>query len=210
LTRAPNYPVVKLIGTSDVYAKLMSAPLFVITIATIGIIAMVIIVSSAFAITVLANDAWAFELGELEELGDTIANFTRNLQNNISNKLSDVLNYRIDGLNINYQGAISSNIFNSNATNNASSMQTIQSSNDGNGIVSSQTSIINGVCTNTLIGGDGNNTLSSSGNCNDHFTGAKGADTFICGGGRDVIRDYNPNEGDIIVDKGNCETVIGS
>jgi hypothetical protein len=205
LTGAPNYPVVKLIGTSDAYSKLMSAPLFVITIATIGIIAMVIIVSSAFAITVLANNAWALELGELS---DTIANFTRNLQNNTSNKPSDVLNYKIDGLNINYQGAISSNIFNSNATNNASSMQTIQSSNDGSGIVSSQTSIINGVCNNTLIGGDGNNTLSSSGNCNDHFNGGKGADTFICGGGKDVIRDYNPNEGDILVDKENCETIL--
>ena len=162
----------------------MSAPLFVLTIATIGIIAMVIIVSSAFAITVLANNAWALELGELS---DTIANFTRNLQNNTSNKPSDVLNYKIDGLNINYQGAISSNIFNSNATNNASSMRTIQSSNDGSGIVSSQTSIINGDCNNTLIGGDGNNTLSSSGKCNDHFSGGKGADTFICGRGTDVI-----------------------
>ena len=205
MTGTPNYPVVKLIGTLDAHSKLMSAPLFVTTIATIGIIAMVIIVSSAFAITVLANNAWALELGELS---DTIANFTRNLQNNISNKLSDVLNYNIDGLNINYQGAISSNIFNSNATNNTSSMQTIQSSNDGSGIVSSQTSIINGVCNNTLIGGDGNNTLSSSGNCNDHFNGGKGADTFICGGGTDVIRDYNPNEGDILVDKENCETIL--
>ena len=205
MTGAPNYPVVKLIGTLDAYSKLMSAPLFVITIATIGIIAMVIIVSSAFAITVLANNAWALELGELS---DTIANFTRNLQNNISDKLSDVSNYKIDGLNINYQGAISSNTFNSNATNNASSMQTIQSSNDGSGIVSSQTSIINGVCNNTIIGGDGNNTLSSSGNCNDHFNGGKGADTFICGGGKDVIRDYNPNEGDILVDKENCETIL--
>ena len=184
----------------------MSALLFVITIATIGIIAMVIIVSSAFAITVLANNAWALELSG--ELSDTIANFTRNLQNNTSNKLSDVLNYTIDRLNINYQGAISSNTFNSNATNNASSMQTIQSSNDGSGIVSSQTSIINGVCNNTLIGGDGNNTLSSSGNCNDHFNGGKGADTFICGGGTDVIRDYNPNEGDILVDNQNCETIL--
>ena len=207
MTGAPNYPVVKLIGTSDAYSKLMSAPLFVITMATIGIIAILIIVSSAFAITVLANNAWALEFGDLS---DRISNFTRNLQNNISNKLSDVLNYKIDGLNINYQGAISSNIFNSNATNNASSMQSIQSSNDGSGIVSSQTSIINGVCNNTLIGGDGNNTLSSSGNCNDHFNGGKGSDTFICGGGTDVIRDYNPNEGDILVDKGNCETVIGS
>jgi hypothetical protein len=206
LTGAPNYPIVKLIGTSDAYSKLMSALLFVITIATIGIIAMVIIVSSAFAITVLANNAWALELSG--ELSDTIANFTRNLQNNTSNKLSDVLNYTIDRMNINYQGAISSNTFNSNATNNASSLQTIQSSNDGGGIVSSQTSIINGVCNNTLIGGDGNNTLSSSGNCNDHFNGGKGADTFICGGGTDVIRDYNPNEGDILVDNQNCETIL--
>jgi hypothetical protein len=205
LTGAPNYPVVKLIGASDAYSKLMSAPLFVITIATIGIIAMVIIVTSAFAITVLANNAWALELGELN---DTIANFTRNLQNNISNKLSDVLNYKIDGMNINYQGAISSNIFNSNATNNASSMQTIQSSRDDKGIVSSQTSVINGVCTNTLVGGDGKNELSSSGDCDDLFTGGKGADTFICGGGTDVIRDYNPNEGDVIIDKENCETIL--
>jgi hypothetical protein len=111
-------------------------------------------------------------------------------------------------MNINYQGAISSNIFNSNATNNASSMQTVQSSNDGSGIVSSQSSIINGVCTNTLVGGDGNNELSSSGDCDDLFTGGKGSDTFSCGGGTDVIRDYNPNEGDVIVDKSNCETIL--
>ena len=206
MTRAPNYPVVKLIGIADAYTELMSAPLFVITIATIGIIVMVIIVSSAFAITVLADNAWALELGEL---GDTIANFTRNLQNNISDNVSNVLNHRIEGLNINYQGAISSSIFNnSNSTNNLSSMQTIQSSKDSDGIVSSQSSIINGVCTNTLIGGDGNNTLSSSGNCDDQFTGGKGADRFICGEGTDVIRDYNPNEGDVIVDKKNCETIL--
>jgi Ca2+-binding RTX toxin-like protein len=146
---------------------------------------------------------------ELKELDDAIANFTRNLQNNISDKISNVLNYRIDGLNINYQGAISSSIFNnSNSASTISSMQTIQSSENSDGIESSQTSIINGVCNNTIIGGDGNNTLSSSGNCNDHFSGGKGADTFICGGGTDMIRDYNPNEGDILVDKENCETIL--
>jgi Ca2+-binding RTX toxin-like protein len=181
------------------------APIFVITIATIGIIVMIIVISLAFAITVLANNAWALELGERD---DAVANFTRNLQNSILNKLHDVLNYRIDGLNINYQGAISSSISNNNATNNISSMQTIQSSKDSDGIVSSQISIINGVCTNTLIGGDGNNTLSSSGSCNDQFTGGKGADTFICGAGTDMIRDYNPDEGDITVDGENCETIL--
>jgi Ca2+-binding RTX toxin-like protein len=180
--------------------------LFIITIATIGMIVIIIVISLAFVITALANNAWALELGELD---DAVANFTRNLQNDIFDKLPDVLNYRIDGLNINYQGAISSSILNnSNSTNNISSMQTIQSSKDSDGIESSQTSIINGVCTNTLIGGDGNNTLSSSGNCDDQYTGGKGADTFICGGGTDVIRDYNPNEGDITVDEENCETVL--
>src|SRR5918994_535016 len=182
--------------------------LFIITIATIGMKVIIRVISLAFVITVLANNAWALELGELD---DAVANFTRNLQNDIFDKLPDVLNYRIDGLNINYQGAISSSILNnSNSTNNISSMQTIQSSKDSDGIESSQTSIINGVCTNTLIGGDGNNTLSSSGNCNDQFSGGKGADTFVCGGGTEVIRDYKPNGGEIIADKGNCETVIGS
>src|SRR5919112_5580652 len=166
--------------------------------ATIGIIVMLIILSLAFVSTFLTNNAWALELGDPD---DAIANFTRNLQNNISDKVSNVLNHTIEGLNINYQGAISSSIFNnSNSTNNLASRQTIQSSNDDKGIVSSHTSIVNGVCTNTLIGGDGNNTLSSNGNCDDQFAGGKGADTFVCGGGTDVIRDHNPNEGDILVD----------
>ena len=179
----------------------LRAPIFVIAI---GIIVILIVISLAFVSTFLTNNAWALELGELD---DAIANFTRNLQNNISDKVSNVLN--IEGLNINYQGAISSSIFNnSNSTNNLSSVQTIQSSNDDKGIVSSQTSIVNGVCTNTLIGGDGNNTLSSNGNCDDQFAGGKGADTFVCGGGTDVIRDHNPNEGDILVDKENCETIL--
>ena len=173
----------------------LPAPIFV---TAIEIIVMLIVLSLAFVSTFLTNNAWALELGELD---DAIANFTRNLQNSISNK--------IEGLNINYQGAISSSIFNnSNSTNNLSSMQTIQSSNDDKGIVSSQTSVINGVCTNTLIGGDGNNELSSSGNCDDQFTGGKGADTFSCGVGMDIIRDYNPNEGDVIADKANCETIL--
>ena len=181
----------------------LSSPIFVIAI---GIIVMLIVLSLAFVSTFLTKNASALELGELD---DAIANFTRNLRNNISDKVSNVLNYRIEGLNINYQGAISSSIFNnSNSTNNLSSMQTIQSSNDDKGIVSSQTSVINGVCTNTLIGGDGNNELSSSGICDDQFTGGKGADTFSCGVGIDIIRDYNPNEGDIIVDKENCETIL--
>jgi hypothetical protein len=181
----------------------LAAPIFVFAI---GIIVMLVVLTLAFVSTFLTNNAWALELKDLD---DAITNFTRNLQNNISDKLSGVLNYKIDGLNINYQGAISSSILNnSNSTSNISSVQTIQSSNDHKGIVSSQTSVINGVCTNTLIGGDGNNTLSSSGDCDDQFTGGRGADTFSCGVGMDIIRDYNPNEGDVIADKANCETIL--
>src|SRR5215207_11230448 len=96
----------------------LPAPIFV---NAIGIIVMLIVLSLAFISTFLTNNAWALELGELD---DAVADFTRNLQNIISNKLSNVLNYNIGGLNINYQGAISSSIFNNrNSTNNLSSMQ---------------------------------------------------------------------------------------
>src|SRR5215203_6049456 len=100
----------------------LPAPIFVIAI---GIIVMLIVLSPAFVSTFLTNNARALELGELDE---AIANFTRNLM--IPDKVSNVLNNRIGGLNINYQGAISSSILNnSNSTSNLSSMQTIQSSN---------------------------------------------------------------------------------
>lgn len=56
----------------------------------------------------------------------------------------------------------------------------------------------NGVCTNTLIGGDSGDVVSSSGNCDDHLTGGNAADKFICGEGTDVIMDYNVKEGDTI------------
>jgi hypothetical protein len=50
--------------------------------------------------------------------------------------------------------------------------------------------------------------LSSSGNCDDQLTGGKAADKFICGGGADIIKDYDDGEGDIIMDKQNCETIL--
>jgi hypothetical protein len=41
--------------------------------------------------------------------------------------------------------------------------------------------------------------------------GGLGADKFICGQGRygyDTVRDFNPEEGDIIVDPQNCEKIL--
>jgi Ca2+-binding RTX toxin-like protein len=66
----------------------------------------------------------------------------------------------------------------------------------------------NGVCTANKVGGSANDTLSSQGECNDQLTGGLGADKFTCGQGTDTIRDFSPDEGDTIVDRQSCETVL--
>ena len=66
----------------------------------------------------------------------------------------------------------------------------------------------NGACTANKIGGSANDTLSSEGVCNDQLTGGLGADKFTCGQGNDTIRDFSPDEGDTVVDRQNCETVL--
>ena len=59
---------------------------------------------------------------------------------------------------------------------------------------------------NKVISGSGNDFLSSNGDCDDEFTGGSGADEFTCGMGKDIIMDFNEEEGDTIVDTKNCET----
>jgi len=75
-------------------------------------------------------------------------------------------------------------------------------------LVLNQISNENGICTATKIGGSANDTLSSEGVCNDQLTGGLGGDKFTCGQGTDTIRDYSPDEGDTIVDRQSCETVL--
>jgi Ca2+-binding RTX toxin-like protein len=75
-------------------------------------------------------------------------------------------------------------------------------------ILKDQAKTINGVCNSIKVGGNGNDTLASSGNCNDELAGGPGADKFQCGEGNDTIKDYNPKEGDIILDKPNCEKIL--
>ena len=79
---------------------------------------------------------------------------------------------------------------------------------EGNSLVKDKVTTINGVCNSEKVAGSGNDTLFSSGNCNDELTGGPGADKFTCGEGNDTIEDFNPKEGDVILDEQNCETVL--
>jgi Ca2+-binding RTX toxin-like protein len=56
------------------------------------------------------------------------------------------------------------------------------------------------MCSSEKVGGNDDDTLASSGKCNDQLTGGQGADKFICGEGKDTIKDYNSKEGDVILD----------
>jgi len=82
------------------------------------------------------------------------------------------------------------------------------STNDSKSTIKNQVIIKNGVCSSEKVGGNGNDILSSIGKCNDELTGGPGADKFTCGEGNDTIRDYNPKEGDIILDRPNCEKIL--
>ena len=81
-------------------------------------------------------------------------------------------------------------------------------SSSSSSVIKNQVKTINGVCTSTKVGGNGNDTLASSGNCDDELTGGAGADKFTCGEGNDTIRDYNSKEGDVILDRQNCEKIL--
>ena len=78
----------------------------------------------------------------------------------------------------------------------------------GGDLILNQIQSTNGQCYSNIVGGSGSDTISSTGVCNDLLTGGLGADRFICGEGTDTIRDYNSDEGDIIIDRQNCETII--
>lgn len=140
----------------------------------------------------------------------TTSNFSENIKSRINNLISDSLNDTGSLLNF-------TNLMNngSNPTTNqlVLSNKVISSinsngSNDGNSIVKDRVTTINGICNSEKVGGNGNDTLTSSGNCNDELTGGRGSDKFMCGEGNDTVRDYNSKEGDIILDKRNCEKIL--
>jgi hypothetical protein len=132
---------------------------------------------------------------------------TENFTEKVEKIVSDAVNNTKSALN-----STSSTVSNGS---NLSSSQIVISNNESVSASSGEGSLIlnqikneNGICTATKVGGSANDTLSSQGVCNDQLTGGLGADKFTCGEGTDTIRDYSPEEGDIIIDRQSCETVL--
>jgi Ca2+-binding RTX toxin-like protein len=131
-------------------------------------------------------------------------NLKSKIQNLISNALNDTDNITNSSFISNGSNHSSSNIIVSNNK----VMSTVNSNNGTSSSINDQVKTINGECSSIKVGGNGNDTIASAGNCNDEITGGRGADKFTCGEGNDTIKDFNPNEGDVIFDKQNCETVL--
>lgn len=137
------------------------------------------------------------------------SNFTNNLKSKINDLVSSALN---DTDNI-----VNSSIMLSNNSNLSSNqivissnkvISTMNTNSSGHSLIKDKVTTINGVCNSEKVAGAGNDTLLSSGNCNDEITGGPGADKFSCGEGNDTIKDFNPKEGDVILDKQNCEKIL--
>ncbi|HEU4443673.1 MAG TPA: hypothetical protein VFR94_03250 [Nitrososphaeraceae archaeon] len=142
----------------------------------------------------------SLDLSSIDEL-------TENFTEKVEKIVSDAVNNTKSALNS--TSAIMSN------GSNLSSSQIVISNNESVSASAGEGSLVlnqikneNGVCTATKVGGSANDTLSSSGVCNDQLTGGLGADIFTCGEGTDTIRDYSPDEGDTIIDRESCETVL--
>ena len=136
---------------------------------------------------------------------------------NLKSKIQDLISAAIN----NTDNIINSSTLLSNGSNMSSSQviisknkvtSTVNSngsdSSSSSSVIKDEVKTINGVCTSTKVGGNGNDTLYSFGNCNDELTGGLGADNFTCGEGNDTIKDYNPKGGDVISDRQNCEKVL--
>ena len=167
-------------------------------------ISMMFIISSTFLFPGFEKALASIDPGSIDEI---TKNFTESINAEVEEIVSEALNNTKNALKTG--SAILSN------GSNVSSSQIIISNNHNVSASAGQGSLIlnqieneNGVCTATKIGGPGNDTLSSQGVCDDQLTGGLGADRFTCGQGNDTIRDYSPDEGDIIIDRQNCEMVL--
>jgi len=132
------------------------------------------------------------------------------LKSKINNAITNALNHTGSVLNSSIL-ANASNLTSSNVIiSNNKIMSTISNSgSDGSSsIMKDQVITVNGVCTSIKVGGNGNDSLVSTGNCNDELTGGPGADKFTCNQGNDTIIDYDPKEGDVITDRQNCENIL--
>lgn len=148
---------------------------------------------------------------ELNFTDSVSSDFARNLKSKMDNLVSSALNDTSNVLNSSLL-TNESNLTTGNVIVSKNTVQSIMRSNstgdDGNSIVKDKVITNNGICNSEKIGGNGNDTLYSSGNCNDMLTGGLGADKFTCGEGDDTIKDYNSKEGDVILDEDNCEKIL--
>lgn len=150
---------------------------------------------------------------ESNSIGEITNDFATSLSDRINELVSNALNDTSSIIN-------SSNTILSNASNLTSNQIVVSNnkvssfaSNSNNSagadsIILNQISTVEGVCTANAVGGAGNDTLASSGVCNDQMTGGPGADKFVCGEGTDTVRDFSSEEGDVIVDPQNCEKTL--
>jgi hypothetical protein len=165
---------------------------------------MIIILLTSFLYPSFQKAQASLDLGSIDEITE---NFTENLNSQVERIVSDAINNTQSALNS------SSAIF-SNGSNQSSNQiiisnnQDVSASSGGGSLILNQIRNENGLCMATKVGGSGNDTLTSAGVCDDQLTGGLGADKFTCGQGSDTIRDYSPDEGDTIIDRQSCETVL--
>jgi hypothetical protein len=160
---------------------------------SISVMFMVFLTSLLFLFPGLQKARASLDLSSIDEITE---NFTEKVEDIVSEAVNNTKSALNDSNLSSSQILISNNNGNVSASAGAGSLVLNQIKNE------------NGLCTATKIGGSANDTLSSEGVCNDQLTGGLGADQFTCGQGTDTIRDYSPDEGDTIVDRQSCETVL--
>lgn len=167
-----------------------------------------IIIGFSIFVIIAAPSVSVFAI-ELNFTDDIDSNFTNSLKSKINDLASSALN--------DTDTIVNSSIMLNNNSNQSSNqivissnkiVSTMNTNSSGNSLIKDKVTTINGVCNSEKVAGAGNDTLLSSGNCNDEITGGAGADKFNCGEGNDTIKDYNPKEGDFILDKQNCEKIL--
>lgn len=147
---------------------------------------------------------------KLNSTDSITSNFSNNLKSNLHDLISEALNRTSNTTNSSLLLTNGSNLTSNQVVIYNSIVMFNISGNDSHSssAIKNKVTIINGVCSSEKVGGNGNDTLSSISKCNDQLTGGLGADKFTCDEGNDTIKDYNPKEGDIILDRQNCEKVL--
>lgn len=170
------------------------------------IIVMILAVASVFALS-YSNTVYS----QLSSMDLFSSNTNTDLKSKINNLIQSKINLTANLLNSSSILSNDSNLSSTRMVISNNNVMSIIGGNDnpsGNSLVKDKVTVINGVCHSEKIGGNGDDILISSGNCDDQLTGGPGADQFICGPGNDTVRDYNPEEGDVILDKDNCENIL--